>query len=78
MCSYTVVIAVSEAVAELTVGLVLSVSRKITVATELAKSMDWNQINDAKLLTGKCKFNPINTWAINGSNLSSLKTEYPY
>lgn len=45
-----------EAVAELTIGLVLSVSRKIVIGAEFAKTMDWNKINDAKLLTGNCKY----------------------
>lgn len=43
----------TEAVAEVTVGLILSVSRKIVEATHLAKTMDWNQINEQRLLTGK-------------------------
>lgn len=43
----------SEAVAEITVGLMLSASRKIVHATQLARTMPWNEINDAKILTGK-------------------------
>lgn len=43
----------SEAVAEITIGLILSASRKIVHATKLATTMAWNDINDAKLLTGK-------------------------
>ncbi len=43
----------TEAVAEITVGLILTVARKIVQATKLANSLDWNVINDSRLLTGK-------------------------
>ncbi len=43
----------TEAVAEITIGLILSVSRKIIQATKLAKTVNWNEINDKRLLTGK-------------------------
>lgn len=42
----------SEAVAEITIGLMLSISRKIVQAAHLAKTADWNELNSKKILTG--------------------------
>ena len=44
---------VSDAAAEFAIGLLLAASRKIVQATYLAHEMDWNRMNNEKVLVGK-------------------------